>query len=50
LITTLWQEKHPLPVLFYNYAVGSGTFLELPPKGLDILKMPYIFIRVSYNL
>jgi hypothetical protein len=50
LITTLWQEKHPLPVLFYNYAVGSGTFLELPPKGLDILKMLYIFISVIYNL
>jgi len=50
LITTLWQEKHPLPVLFYNYAEGSGTFLEQPPKGLDIINMPYIFIRVIYNL
>jgi hypothetical protein len=50
LITTLWQEKHPLHVLFYSYAVGSGRFLELPPKGLDIIKMPYIFISVSYNL
>jgi len=37
-------------VLFYSYAEGSGRFLEQPPKGLDIIKMSYIFIRVSYNL
>jgi hypothetical protein len=50
LITTLWQEKYPLPVLFYNYAEGSGTFLEQPLKCLDIIKMLYIFIRVIYSL
>jgi len=37
-------------VLFYNYAEGSGTFLEQPLKCLDIIKMLYIFIRVIYSL
>jgi hypothetical protein len=34
-------------VLFYNYAKGYGTFLERPPKSLDIIKMLYTFINTS---
>jgi len=37
-------------VLFYNYAEGSGTFLEQSLKCLDIIRISNILISVSYNL